>query len=583
MDHEALAASRVGTTLCNKWTLEKVLGVGGMAAVYVAVHKIGRREAIKILHRDIAAQADLRARFEQEAQAVNRFAHPGVVEVRDIDVAEDGSPFLVMELLEGESLGERARRLGGLPLDEVLRLSDELLDALAAAHARGIVHRDIKLDNLFVETDGHLKVLDFGIARVRDGLPPTMRTRVGATLGTVPYMPPEQIKGLEVDGRADLFAVGATMFRLIARRRIHEAPNEASMLAKMATEAAPPISSVAIGVPPGVALIVDRALEFDRDRRYPDAVTMQADVRAVRAGQDPPYATAHARDPRTPAVFTDAPTMGAPAQVVSSEPRTAAASPGAKLGAALASQSPVGTEMSLPGQPSAAIPISVALPSGQLFSPAGRDGQAIVSTAPAASIPAISVPISMPMSSAPMEPEPTTPGRRSGPTPLIGGEPTLRSPQPIDASAPTTKPSRELPVPASAPVPVSVTAPLPMAIAAPAPADRPSKNSLLLIAIGAAFLLLGVAITLALALHARSESSADADAGAPAEVDPNDPSIDDGLGKGGSPKKPAIAPPHPLGPTPAALPAAPGGPGAPGPPASPPPGPPGKSKGKGHK
>src|ERR1700744_149378 len=100
------AAQRVGKTLCNKWTLERLLGTGGMAAVYVAVHKIGRREAIKILHTDVAHNPGLRARFEQEAHAVNRFKHPGAVEIRDIDVAEDGSPFLVMELLEGESLSE---------------------------------------------------------------------------------------------------------------------------------------------------------------------------------------------------------------------------------------------------------------------------------------------------------------------------------------------------------------------------------------------------------------------------------------------------------------------------------------------
>ncbi|MFS8065813.1 MAG: serine/threonine-protein kinase, partial [Byssovorax sp.] len=287
MDYDTLAAARVGTTLCHKWTLEKLLGVGGMAAVYVANHKIGRREAIKILHREVAQQPDVLARFEQEAHAVNRFQHPGAVEIRDIDVAEDGSPFLVMELLAGESLGERERRLGALPLDEILRLTDELLDVLAAAHAHGIIHRDIKLDNLFVQTDGRLKVLDFGIARIRDGMPMKMRTRAGATLGTAPYMPPEQIKGLEIDARADLFAVGATMFRLIARRRIHEAKTETEMLLKMASLPAPSLVSVAPETPPSVGLIVDRALRFDREERYPDALTMQADVRAVRAGLPP--------------------------------------------------------------------------------------------------------------------------------------------------------------------------------------------------------------------------------------------------------------------------------------------------------
>jgi serine/threonine-protein kinase len=288
MDQEAQARSRVGTTLCNKWTLERLLGVGGMAAVYVALHKIGRREAIKILHPEVARSPELRARFEQEAHLANRFKHPGAVEIRDIDADVDGTPFLVMELLEGESLSERAHRAGRIEQGELLRLVDELLDVLAAAHAQGIIHRDIKLDNLFVQSDGRLKVLDFGIARISDGLPQPLRTRVGVTLGTTPYMPPEQIKGLSIDARADLFAVGATMFRLIARRRLHEAANESDLLVKMASLPAPKLCSVAPDAPPELGLVVDRALMFRRDLRYPDALTMQADIRALREGAPPP-------------------------------------------------------------------------------------------------------------------------------------------------------------------------------------------------------------------------------------------------------------------------------------------------------
>ena len=297
MDPNFEASKRIGTTLRNKWTLERLIGTGGMAAVYVGAHKIGRREAIKILHPEIAAEPELRERFEQEAEAVNRFKHPGVVEIRDIDVAEDGAPFLVMELLEGESLYERAKRQGGIPLPELLRFIDELLDVLVAAHGRGIVHRDIKPDNLFITKEGKLKVLDFGIARVRAETPTRLRTKAGATLGTAPYMPPEQIRGQEIDGRADLFAVGATMFRLIAKRRIHETNNETEQLVKMASEPAPPLSSVSPETPQNVGLVVDRALRFDKADRYPDAATMQADVRAVRDGKPPPYAIEHLRDP----------------------------------------------------------------------------------------------------------------------------------------------------------------------------------------------------------------------------------------------------------------------------------------------
>lgn len=292
MDDHEICEKRLGMTLRGTWTLERLLGVGGMAAVYVGVHKTGRRDAIKILHHEAAREGDMRARFEREAHAMNQLGHPGVVEVRDFNTTEDGAPFLVMELLEGEALSERAKRLGGIAIDELLRLCDELLDVLVVAHARGIIHRDIKLDNLFVLQGGRLKVLDFGIAHMRGGGSLAMKTRLGAKLGTAPYMPPEQVKGLPIDDRADIFAVGATMFRLIAKRRIHEASTEQEILLLMATEPAPSLASVAPDAPPDVALIVDRALAFHREQRYPDAATMQRDIRAARRGERPPYATA---------------------------------------------------------------------------------------------------------------------------------------------------------------------------------------------------------------------------------------------------------------------------------------------------
>jgi len=148
-DDDAAFEARVGTVLRGKWTLERLLGVGGMAAVYAARHKIGRLDAIKILHPEVARSGDARARFEQEAHAVNRLRHPGAVEIRDLETTEDGAPFIVMELLDGEPLSEIAKRSGGLGADQVLRYADALLDVLAAAHAQGIIHRDIKPDNLF--------------------------------------------------------------------------------------------------------------------------------------------------------------------------------------------------------------------------------------------------------------------------------------------------------------------------------------------------------------------------------------------------------------------------------------------------
>ncbi|WP_437930691.1 serine/threonine-protein kinase [Sorangium sp. So ce291] len=301
----------MGTTVRNKWKLERLLGAGGMAAVYVGVHRIGRRDALKILHPQAAKSKEICDRFEREAQAANRFRHPGAVEIRDIDVAEDGAPFLVMELLEGESLAERERRLGGLPLAEVLRFTAQVLDTLDAAHAQGIIHRDIKPPNLYVvgEDPGstplpglgpRIKVLDFGLARIRqDSSLQGELTRMGIVLGTTPYMPPEQAKGRDIDARADLFAVGATMFRLIAGRHVHEASTDFDLLLKMGKEPAPPLAHRAPRTPRDVCLVVDRALAFDRDQRYPDARHMLDDVRALLRSEPPPYASrfAHALDP----------------------------------------------------------------------------------------------------------------------------------------------------------------------------------------------------------------------------------------------------------------------------------------------
>ena len=233
---------RVGTLLRGKWKLERLLGVGGMAAVYEAVHaQLGRREAVKILHPQIAHAPEARLRFEQEARAVAHLQHPGAVAVHDIDVSEEGAPYLVMELLSGESLADSLHRRGALGAEEVARLADQVLDVLAAAHAVGIIHRDIKPDNLFLCADGRLRVLDFGVARLGDGQP-AAPTRTGALIGTVAYMPPEQVIGRsDLDGRADLFSVGATLFRLLTGRHLHPSDNEVKQLMEMATVPAPPV------------------------------------------------------------------------------------------------------------------------------------------------------------------------------------------------------------------------------------------------------------------------------------------------------------------------------------------------------
>ena len=274
---EQRAQKRVGSILGEKYTLSRVLGVGGMAVVYLATHRNGNRVAVKVLHRELSLDPHLVARFAREGYVANAIEHDGAVRVLDDDVDDDGSAFLVMELLLGETLEARAKRCGGrLPQREVVALGHQLLDVLASAHAKGVVHRDIKPENLFLTHERRLKVLDFGIARLRvgDDAPGTM---AGIRIGTPAFMPPEQALGRsdEVDARSDIWAVGATLFTLLSGRLVHDAPTASEIVVRAATMACPALASVAPAVPQALAAVVDRALAFRREDRFPDARSMQ--------------------------------------------------------------------------------------------------------------------------------------------------------------------------------------------------------------------------------------------------------------------------------------------------------------------
>jgi serine/threonine-protein kinase len=276
------AQDRVGMVLQEKWTLEAILGVGGMAAVYAATHRNGKRVAVKMLHAEFSHDDEVRTRFLREGYAANTIQHEGAVSVLDDDLAPDGSAFIVMELLEGETVERRWERRGGhLPVTEVLFIADQLLDVLTAAHDKSVVHRDIKPENLFITRAGGLKVLDFGIAKVFERQTRATSTRAGMIMGTPAFMAPEQARGRweEVDARTDLWAVGATMFTLLTGRHVHEAESSQEQLIASATVPAPPLASVAPEVPPLVAAIVDRALAFDRANRWSDSPAMQKVVR----------------------------------------------------------------------------------------------------------------------------------------------------------------------------------------------------------------------------------------------------------------------------------------------------------------
>jgi serine/threonine-protein kinase len=279
-----LAKGRLGERVLGKWRLDRVIGVGGMAAVFEATHQNGNRVAIKILHPDLAGFDEIRERFLSEGYAANRVAHPGVVTVRDEGTTDDGAVFLVMDLLRGQTLAERLEP-GGAPLSvgEVLEITSQLLDVLVQAHQRGIVHRDIKPENIFLTREGRVRLLDFGIARVETAKR-THETQAGTTLGTPAFMPPEQALGRweALDGRSDLWALGATMYLLLSGMPVRERGTVTEQLLGAMTRPVPSLGEVT-SLPRSVVAVVDRALAFDREDRFPDASAMQLAVRAVQS------------------------------------------------------------------------------------------------------------------------------------------------------------------------------------------------------------------------------------------------------------------------------------------------------------
>ncbi|NRA36156.1 MAG: protein kinase [Polyangiaceae bacterium] len=283
-DDEFLAAieARIGTTLNGKYTLKALLGVGGMAAVYLAIHRTGRRCAIKMLHKGGSATDTQIKRFRREAYAANALEHPGIVEIQDDDISEDGAPFLVMELLRGRTLSDDIESGGILSEELAFNYLDQCHDALGAAHAAGIFHRDIKPDNIFLLETGRIKLLDFGIATLHEdvaGL--TVKTEYGTLMGTPGFMAPEQARGRwdEVDGQSDIWALSATFFQLVSGQTVHEATTRNEALGLAMVTPARSLRTVSPQASSQLVTILDRALPFEKKDRFADAYEMQVAVR----------------------------------------------------------------------------------------------------------------------------------------------------------------------------------------------------------------------------------------------------------------------------------------------------------------
>jgi serine/threonine-protein kinase len=287
--HPALDFPQLASALGGQYELERELGRGGMGIVFLARDlKLHRQVAIKTLLPHLVADERVRDRFIREARTAAALAHPGIVPVHRADEV-NGQVFFVMGFVEGESLAQRVRDRGPLPPAEVVGYLRDVAAALGAAHEHGVIHRDVKAENILIDRrTGRAVVTDFGIARLAEATP---LTATGLVLGTVYYMSPEHVSGEPVDGRSDIYSLGVVAFHALTGRFPFDSETASAVLVAHVTRAAPRLGSVAPGVPSTLAHLVDRCLAKDRAARYPSCASL-GDALAVIAADLPDAASA---------------------------------------------------------------------------------------------------------------------------------------------------------------------------------------------------------------------------------------------------------------------------------------------------
>ncbi len=276
----------IGETIDGKYRVRSVIGMGGMGTVLAAEHiAIGRPVAIKVLHLSQLHKERAVRRFHREARAAGTIGHPNICEAYDVGDLPDGSPYLVMERLVGETLGARLAAEGQLEVDLAVELFSQVLEGLVAAHRKGIVHRDVKPENVFITHPvGHadiVKVLDFGISMLP--ISASEESSGGLVMGTPHYMAPEQAGGeRDLDGRVDVYSCGVMLYQALTGRLPFTGRNFSALLAQVLTTRPPPLRELRPDLPAELESILGKALARDRDDRYRDAATFLGDLRAVR-------------------------------------------------------------------------------------------------------------------------------------------------------------------------------------------------------------------------------------------------------------------------------------------------------------
>ncbi len=274
----------IGAVLGGSYQVVRLLGEGGMGRVYEARHMRlpGKRFAVKLLHDEFAYQPDILARFEREAQSAATINHPNVVEVVDVCRLEDGRPFIVTEFLEGEELGALLDRVGKLAPESAIRITRQICRALMAAHEKGIVHRDMKPENVFLVGDlsaPRVKIIDFGISKQSDDS--AKLTRTGMVMGTPAYMAPEQARGEHVDHQADVYSVGGILYRCVTGHKPYDGEDGAMVLTQVLTEEPRRPRVVDSTVPGELELVIERAMARNCADRLPTMTDLEAELGAI--------------------------------------------------------------------------------------------------------------------------------------------------------------------------------------------------------------------------------------------------------------------------------------------------------------